>query len=411
MSGQPWKAIETEADHQGRDVLHLYLTDADGASEGIDAMVDDLAAALQKLIHMLDDRSTGNRKKASLQGEHAFYEAARGERSLHLVSCGTADLFGVTPVTRAAAHMAELVSDTRSLERLQQHCAELPSATVLAYERILSVLAAKPAALRLEWAAPSGEQRTAELSVEELQRACAMINEVTVTAKEFAVKGSLTVLNLAKRTFQMVGEDGQPYKGRLSESVRQHYAKGQEAPALPVKAEAVIERYTKFQISVQNESFADTLIELDTDIGLDVQETYYTLQELYERLDIYLDSDDSDFVPRLAQSLAAYAELTPLLDELAASPPAKGAHGRLESADLAEALELLAMGRPISRLVQFSEQLLPAHQADEYAASFAAQASQRKHTDKLSHYFTAAYADHTRLLKLMAAMIRALEQD
>ncbi len=409
MSGQPWKAHEAEADHHGRDVLHLYFMVADSANEGIDVLAGDLAAALQKMIYMLDDRSTGNRKKAALQDEHAFYEAVRGEASLHLVSCGTADLFGITPVTRAAGRMVQLVSDTRSVERLQQRCAELPAATVLAYEHMLNLLAAKPAALRLEWTAPSGEQAAAELSIEELQRACAMINEVTVTEEHFPVKGTLTMLNPAKRTFHMVGEDGQSYKGRLSDSVRQQYGKEREAPMLPVKAEAVMERRTTLQVCVQIKSFADTLIELDTNIGLDVQETYYTMQELYERLDIYLDSDDSDFIPRLAQSLAAYAELAPLLDELAASPPAKGAHGRLEAADLMEALDLLAPGRPISRLVQFSEQLLPAHETGEYHGGSAAQASQRKHSDKLSQYFTAAYANHTRLLKLLVAMIHALE--
>ncbi|WP_188172553.1 hypothetical protein [Paenibacillus sedimenti] len=390
----------------------MHLTITDGSGKTMDGITDELVAALQSLIYTLDDRWKGNRRKppAVVLGDNAFYETARGHNSIRLASYGTADLFGITPATRAAAGMAQLISDTRDLEILRKRLVMMPVNTVLAYERFLKTLLKIPASVYMEWAAPNGEQKSADLNGQQLQRGCAYINEVTVSAVSIHVKGSLTAMNLAKRTFHMESEDGHFYKGRLSDGVRQQYALEDNIIVLPVKAEAVIERRTTFQASINTESFVDTLIELDTDVGLDVQETLYSLKVLFGRLDAFAERDN-DFVSSPGISIADYTQLSEVIDELVYSNPLKGARRALDPADVMETHDLLAAGRPIFRLVKFSTQMLPVNDdyTDEYNLSLK-DAAHWKGSGELTKHFAAAYPDILKLLVRMSNMIHALEE-
>ncbi|MFD0693319.1 hypothetical protein ACFQZT_04355 [Paenibacillus sp. GCM10027628] len=401
-----------EAVQSGRDVISLYLAISDGSCDAKDCMTNELVEALQSVIYALDDRWNESRRKPSalILGDNAFYETARGDNFIRLASYGTADLFGITPATRASGSMAQLVSDTRDLEILRERLAKMPVRTVMAYERFLNALLEIPASVCMEWAAPNGEQKSAELNVQQVQRSCAFINEVTITEVSIHVKGSLTAMNLAKRTFHMESEDGHSYKGRLSNGVLQQYGRKDNFLVLPVKAEAVIERRTTFQASMNTESFIDILLEFDTNVGIDIRETLYSLKALYGRLDTFVERD-SDFVSSPGISIADFTELTEMIAALVCSHPMKGARRVLDPADVAEAHNLLAAGRPICKLVKFRTQMLPANDdfADEYNLSSTVYSVQRKESDKLAKQFAAAYPDIEKLLKRMLKMINALE--
>jgi hypothetical protein len=202
----PWNASEVEAAQHGRDVIDLSLTNSDCSDEAKDLITNELVVALQRLIYSLDDCWKGSRRKppASIPSKNTFYETARGYNTIRLLSFGTADLFGITPVTRSTDRMAQLLSGTRDLEKLQKQLVTMSVGTVLAYERFLKVLLEIPVSMYLEWAAPSGEQRSVELNVQQVQNAYSFINEVTITEEIIQVKGSLTAMNLTKRTFSLI---------------------------------------------------------------------------------------------------------------------------------------------------------------------------------------------------------------
>ncbi|MFC0211970.1 hypothetical protein ACFFK0_05800 [Paenibacillus chartarius] len=412
MSELPWMAIEDEAVHNSRDVIQVSISAADCSGEANARITNPLLAALQSLIYSLDDSWKGSRRKppAFIPADKGMYESVRGINAIRLLSGGTADLFGITPVTHALGGTSQLLLDTRDLTVLQRRLVTMAAGTVLAYERFLHELLEIPASIDWEWASPGGERSSLHLSTEQLQNAHAMINEIVVTEEIVQVKGSLTAINLARKTFTLEAQDGQVYKGRVSEPVRKQYSGENHAFELPVKVEAVIERRISSQASIQTETIVDTLAELDTHLGLDVQETLYSCKELFRPLDTFVEGD-SEVAAGSILSLDEYTELAKLLDDLAGSNPTKGARRLLSPSDMIQAKELLSEGKPICRLVTFCAQMALAHHdfADEYDVSSAAYGKQRTHSNKLTMLIADAYPDYVKLRKLMLNMIHALE--
>lgn len=412
MSLLPWNAIEVDAAQHGRDVIELSLTISDCSDEAEDRLTDELVAALQRLIYSLDDSWKGSRRKppAAIPSTYTFFETVRGYNSIRLFSSGTADLFGITPVTRSAGRTAQLLSAVRDLEKLQDQLAAMSVGTVMAFERFLRELLEIPASMRMEWAAPCGERGSVTLDVQEALSVSSLIHEVAITEQIVQVKGSLSAINPARKTFSFISQDGKAYKGRLSDPIRQQYILDNDTIQLPAKAEAVIERRVIFQKIIHTESVVDTLLELDTNTGLDVEETLFALKELFGRLEVFTESD-AEFDSGRIISLADYSELAKLIDELICSHPAKGARRLLNLSDITEATELLAAGKPICRLVEFNARLLPFHQhdEDEFNQSSTLYKDQKKHSDKLAKLLADAYPDFVKLQKQMSNMIQALE--
>ncbi|MBW7461333.1 hypothetical protein K0U00_45490, partial [Paenibacillus sepulcri] len=189
----------------------------------------------------------------------------------------------------------------------------------------MRVLLDQSASVSIEWAAPGGERNSVDLSMCQLQAGCGLINETTESADRFRVKGSLILLNPARRIFRMESEDGRLYKGKLSDALRLQYSfKEVNVPALPVRAEGLIERQTVVKPRLDVKTVTDTLVEIDMHPGLDVGETLYSLKELYGGLAVSAGRE-TEYMAHPGISMEDYSGLAELLDQLMDSSPLKGA--------------------------------------------------------------------------------------
>ncbi|WP_281888630.1 hypothetical protein [Paenibacillus sp. YYML68] len=418
MSGLSWTAIETEAVQCGRVVIDLIVRAESGIGESDDDRLGRISAALQRLIYSLDDSWKGSRTRppATIPVDRAFYEAARAHHQeydvMRLHSSGAADLFAATPVTQAVGRTFRLLDVTEDVAAVQQQLAAASTGAVLAYELWIKELMAVSVQVKLEWATPCGMKGSIRLSDRQLQGVFEWLTEVIVTEAAQKVKGSLTALNLDRRTFELVTQDGVVYNGTLSKSLRKLFEQEPPLLELPLKVEAVIGRRITYRPCIQVETVSDSLQELDTHIGLDVQETQLALQELLRRLEQFGEGEgDSGLVTSTVLSLAEYEELAGLMDALVSGPEAKGARAALDSSELLDAQYILAGSRPVSRLVQLCEELPPVSDeyVDEYEANASVQRQQRMSRDKLTRLVAEAYPDYMKLQRLVRSMVQALE--
>ncbi|GGD57448.1 hypothetical protein GCM10010911_14100 [Paenibacillus nasutitermitis] len=389
----------------------MYTPGAEGSNDSAHRFADEVVSSLQQVIYTLDGRWSPSSKKppAVIIEDHTFYQMPSTDSAIRLASKSTADLFGTTSASLAAAKLIELAGDTRNLPALQERLGKLHARTAIAYERLLDLLLIHPATLRIEWAGPLGEQNAAELNVHQLQAGFSYLNETIEKKDMIHFTGSLITMNTAKRRFRMESEEGVLYKGGLSDTVRQQYPEGSNTLAFPVRAEASIERRTIYKPRLDREAITDTLVELDTHPGLDIQETLFALRELYNRLASTTGSD-SDYAFNTLISMDDYSELAALVNQLLDSNPSKGARRALDPADLPAVYELLTAGRPIGNLAEFDTRLV-AEDQDGYdsGSRTVGRAEREKAAAALLKLTTAAYPYIRMLLKRLLRMIDALE--
>lgn len=413
LSEQSWEAAVAEALHIGRDVIRLRaaaLTDEN--SKGAEAW-HPVIEALQHTLCTFDERWKEESKRAPgvVVRDYALRVLARRDAALLLGTEAVADLFGMTPATLAIQRLVELLVDTVDVQRLQARLEKAAVRTVVAYGELLTALAELPQTeIRFEWESPSGERSEVELRSEQLQAGKNYVLGVTETTDEVQMEGKLTAMDAQKRLFRIVTESGTVYEGKWSKALRKRYGKEPPVFQLPIKAEATLEIVKAYQPSIRQETVRVSLLELDTDLGLDTEETLYTLQELYRSLDASLEQD-SGYIEGKGVSLADYTALVELVNALLESNPAKGALRLLEPTDTAAVYDLLAAGKPISKLARFDARGLGSFDGfgdDEMPGSRTA--LRARSAGDLAKLTAAAYVDIVQLLKRLASMIEALEQ-
>ncbi|SFI50603.1 hypothetical protein SAMN02799624_01100 [Paenibacillus sp. UNC496MF] len=417
MERHDWITADAEAAETGRDVIGLYArTDGGAAAFGAQGGGEP-AAALQDVLASLDVRWTDGTKTAAaaIRRDNALVVTARALNAVRLASAGTADLFGVTPATGAVGRLFELMQAAGCgvTDDLRARLREMRAPAVLAFGRLAAVLAQPEAPVVFEWATPAGDCRAVDADARLLREVSAYIDATETTSVFVPVRGSLTALNAAGRTFRLEGDDGRGYAGKLSAKLRRRYIRPEAAlPVLPAAAEAVIERRTVYKASIDEETTVDVLTELDTDPGLDRDETLQALRELHARLDAALEQDGGYEQPSPVTA-DDYAELAEVAARLDASNPLKGARRELHPGDVADMRSLLAEGRPIGRLAAAEG---GAHAADGdgedgYDAGPAARAARQKAAAERQKLTVAAYADIVKLAGRLANMIGDLERE
>ncbi|MBM7566832.1 hypothetical protein [Paenibacillus sacheonensis] len=415
MSRHTWKAAAEEAAAGGRDVISLtFCLPGFAAGEGSPPLPpgNELAEALLNAIYPLDDRWTAAMKKATshVLRDCAFRVSSRSDDAIRFVSSGTADLFGVTPATSAALRLASLMQDANESERLQSHLRKLYPPAILAFGKLLAALLELRSSVVFELATAAGERRAAELSFTQMQAACSYIDDTDVTSLVLRVRGSLIALHPGAKTFHIDGDDGAGYDGKMTKEVRRQLLKSAVPLSLPLIVEAVIERLTTYQPSIDEESTLDLLIELDTDPGLSLDETLPVFRRLYARMNAVLERDDGDehSSPITIEDYSALAELS---ERLQGSNPLKGARRALHPADLAEMHALLAESKPIGRLALTGEGGMndEDEDAEHDAPSPAARAAKLKAVAERRRLAAAAYADIVKLTGRLLRMIDALQ--
>ncbi|MFC4810389.1 hypothetical protein [Paenibacillus sp. GCM10023250] len=414
---QNWKAADAEAAGTGRDIIGLYAqADGDAAAFGPQAE-DELTAALRDALIALDARWAAGTKSAAaaIRRDNALVVTARASNAVRLASAGTADLFGVTPATGAAGRLFELLEAAGGgvTDALRARLRELRAPAVLAIGRLAEALSRPEAPVVFEWAAPASGRRAAELDPRLLQEMSAYIDAAETTSIFVPVRGRLTALNAAGRSFRLEGDDGRSYAGKLSGELRRRFLRSEAAlPVLPAAAEALVERRTIYRASIDEETTVDVLTELDTDPGLDRHETLQSLRELRGRLDAALEQDGGYEQP-LPVAAGDYAELADFAERLAGSNPLKGARLALRTADVAELQALLAEGRPIGRLAAADGFVHAAEDdgGDGYDEEPAARAARQRAAAERQKLAAAAYADSVKLAGRLANMIGDLERE
>ncbi|QHT61398.1 hypothetical protein GXP70_16480 [Paenibacillus lycopersici] len=374
----------------------------------------ELAEAVRSAIYPLDSRcsAAGGKASAAIRRDNAFDLIGSGDDGIRLASSAVADLFGMTPASQAVQRLFALAQDTRDIVGLRSALRALPASAVLAYGKLVSTLSKLRAPIVVELATPAGLAGETELRPEQLNAAAAYIEETRVDSVYLKVRGSLQGFHPAKKLFRLEGDDGLSYEGGMTAELRKRFAKEAPRIALPLIAEALIERRTTYRPSIEAESTVDVLAELDTDPGENREELLPKLQRLHDRLNAALDSEDG-IEQSAPVSAADYEALAELADRLLASNPHKGARRAIEPADLSDMHALLADSRPIARLA-LSDGLVLAeddYDADSYDAGQAARAAKRKAIAERQKLAAAAYADSVKLAGRLLRIIDSLLDD
>ncbi|QHW29861.1 hypothetical protein GZH47_02790 [Paenibacillus rhizovicinus] len=415
MSRHIWKSAASEAADSGRDVISLLVSSIDSSEEPVKLDGQELAEAIRNALFPLDSRWSANmrRASASIRKDNNFDVALRSDDGIRLVSSGTADLFGLTPATKAAQKLFEFMQSTRDIDSLRASSQHLHAPAVLAYGKLLRALLNLRAAIIIELAAPAGPCRETELSVQQLQDAVSYIEETEISSIFLRVRGSLQAFNPAGKLFLLEGEDGRRFTGRITKEIAQHYTKAAPITKLPILSEALIERRTAYQASIDAASTVDILTELDTDPGENREELEARFQKVYNRLKTALAHED-DYLQTIPVSAADYSELTELTDRLLASNPSKGARRTMDSSDLTDLHMLLAESKPIGRLALSDEgdfEDTDDIDADHYVHDPSARAAKSKAAAERSRLASAAFADSVKLAGRLLKVIDALHDD
>lgn len=368
---------------------------------------EQLKRELVDLLSMLDSRwdAISRKPSAKIRQDNEWRTLRAGGGELLLASAGEADLFGMTTAAPAAKAFVRLVAASRNQDELNQEARRLPEQAVLAYGAWLSRAALHNEGVRVRLASPTGEWMEAELTEERVQAVHAYISHTAESMERLAVTGKLTYWDAGKRLYRFESR-GIEYAGRADRKLKgvllELDASGKQQP---LRAEAVIERRTTYREITDARLAADWLMELDTDLGADPEETLYALDEIASRIRALLESEETDY-GGLAVSDEEFGMYAAQLEELRASNPVKGALRLLDRQDAAQAADLLSDGKPIARWVGLLTSSVAATDDMDLAP-----AARSRLAAQLSRAASAAYPDLMALRSRLNRMTASLRQD
>ncbi|MCZ8521948.1 MULTISPECIES: hypothetical protein [Paenibacillus] len=421
--------VTDDALQSGRDQIEIRFELREGARMEA-ALLAELLTAVQHTVYTLDARWLPDLKKvpAVVSGENALcaVQIHGSPYGIRLESRHEADLFGVTPATRAVQALAELVRDSPQEALLQSSLKRFSPRAAAAYQRLLELMLRAKASVLLVHGAPNGGHTSARLTAAELERACLLIQQTNESTSTLTSQGILAAVNVKRGTFQLEGEDGTPYSGKLSTEIKQSLSKGNKIE-VPMKADVLMEVTTTFNISTGSRTAAYKLLQFYPRSGsledaqqAKLKDTLSRLQRMYNKVErmIYREgsfaSQESYEGGASPLSQADYMELRGVVGQLDEEDTEEQTLA-VDAADLTVLKDLLEPGQPISQLAESSGAAAAGLAADDLYGEEAyldpgAHAALAKAAEQHKKRSLEAYPDMRMLLERLGNVIGALER-
>ncbi|RKP51388.1 hypothetical protein D7Z26_16455 [Cohnella endophytica] len=253
-----------EARESARDVFDIALDMSDDPYEMESALFGETLINIQYTVFSLDERWSSSKKppisvvEDNIVNVSTLFQSSFGIR---IKSKRSADIFRVTPASKALRGFAELLQDSSDTDRLQIKLKSINPRAVLWYQKLLHTVKRTGSSLKAEWAAPNQDTLSVSLTKQQVDLAYEVTKQTEETVYQVTVKGTLYAVNLKRNTFFIEGEDGNEYSGGLSEDI-QHFVQKGHVFHIPMNVEALIEVKVRMNLATSAENLVFTLLDV-----------------------------------------------------------------------------------------------------------------------------------------------------
>jgi len=261
---------EREAEQLYRDVLYLYLNDGQHSqlisAEHLGAILLRSQGLLYSLVYR--DGSSRGRIPSSIKDEATMYFTGDFAASVGIKLEAKHSSLVDSPLRDALNTLLDLLSAGANKDVLTSILTSLPERSIARYRFLLQALEQANVTFKAEWGSPGRGKRVAYLSIDDIKGAIQIMElEEEDMSQIIKLTGELVGLLTDKEknrfTFEFVSNEGERYKGRLSDDLIKKIEAGLSLN-IPAKNKTIeLEETLEINPTTSEERISYTLISIN----------------------------------------------------------------------------------------------------------------------------------------------------